>query len=32
LRIFIALFLLVTLSPARAAGLDDISQQESSGA
>lgn len=32
LRIFIALFLLVTLSPARAAGLDAISGEESSGA
>ena len=31
-RIFIALFLLVTLSPARAAGLDAISADESSGA
>lgn len=32
LRIFIALFLLVTLSPARAAGLDAISADESGGA
>ena len=32
LRIFIALFLLVTLSPVRAAGLDAISADESSGA
>ncbi|MBK6632337.1 MAG: DUF4197 domain-containing protein [Betaproteobacteria bacterium] len=32
LRIFIALFLLVTLSPTRAAGLDAISADESSGA
>ncbi len=31
-RIFIGLFLLVILSPARAAGLGDISQQDSSGA
>jgi len=32
LRIFIALFLLVTLSPVRAAGLDAISADESNGA
>jgi hypothetical protein len=32
LRIFIALFLLVTLSPARASGLDAVSAEESSGA
>lgn len=31
-RIFIGLFLLVILSPVRAAGLGDISQQDSSGA
>lgn len=31
-RIFIALFWLVTLSPAMAAGLEDISQQDSGGA
>lgn len=31
-RIFIALFLLVTLSPARASGLDAVSAEESSGA
>lgn len=31
-RIFIALFLLVTFSPARAAGLDAVSAEESSGA
>ena len=32
LRIFIALFLLVTLAPAGAAGLDAISAEESGGA
>ena len=32
LRIFIALFLLVTLTPGRAAGLESVSPEESSGA